>query len=113
MNITILWIVVGLLAVTSVGVMLVRDWRYLIIFLSVQYIGVFVLTLQHWTIGMAAAKVIAGWMSAAVLGMTQSNFADEPDESREILPQGRLFRFIAAIMGSQTGNFRPFHDKFR
>ena len=98
MNTSLLWIVVGLLAVTSVGVMLVRNWRSLIIFLAVQYIGVFLLTLQHWPVVMAAAKVIAGWMSAAILGMTQSNFFDETDETREILPQGRLFRFIAAIM---------------
>lgn len=98
MNTSMLWVVVGFLAITSVGMMLVRDWRWLIISLSVQYIGVFLLTLQHWPVGMTAVKVIAGWMSAAVLGMTHSNFIEESESTDRIFPQGRLFRFIAAIM---------------
>lgn len=88
------WIVILLLGVTSVGILLARDWRWLIILLSVQYVGVFILTLQHWTLGMATVKVIAGWMGAAILAMTRSN-ADE-EESTDRLPQGRSFRLVAA-----------------
>ena len=91
-----LWIVVLLLTTTSIGVMLLRDWRWLISFLAIQYTGVFILTLQHWPLGMAAVKVIAGWMSAAILGMTRSNIVDEQITTNNILPQGRLFRLIAA-----------------
>lgn len=90
-----LWVVVLLLTITSIGVMLLRDWRWLISFLALQYVGVFILTLQHWPLGMAAVKVIAGWMSAAILGMTRSNIIDEQSDSN-ILPQGRFFRLIAA-----------------
>lgn len=96
MSSTLLWVVVILLAITSVGILLVRDWRWLIILLAVQYAGVFILTLQHWPSGMAAVKVIAGWMSAAILGMTHSNFVEEQDPANNILPQGRIFRFVAA-----------------
>ena len=78
------------------GILLVRDWRQLIILLSTQYIGVFVLSLQHLPLGMATVKIIAGWMSAAILGMTRSNLEDE--EETNILPQGRFFRLIAAGM---------------
>jgi hypothetical protein len=88
------WIVIVSIAITSAGLLLARDWRWLIIFLSVQYIGVFILALQHWPLGMATVKVIAGWMSAAILGMTRSNLEEEEDTN--ILPQGRFFRFIAA-----------------
>lgn len=88
------WIVILLLGATSVGILLARDWRWLIILLSVQYVGVFILTLQHWTLGMATVKVIAGWMGAAILAMTRSN-ADE-EESTDRLPQGRSFRLVAA-----------------
>lgn len=88
------WTVILLIAATSVGILLARDWRWLIIFLSVQYVGVFILTLQHWTLGMATVKVIAGWMGAAILGMTRSNMDEE--ESRDNLPQGRSFRLVAA-----------------
>jgi len=91
------WIIITLVVITSVGILLARDWRWLIIYLSVQYIGVFILTLQHWPLGMATIKVIAGWMSAAILGMTRSNLGEEDrDENNSILPQGRFFRILAA-----------------
>jgi hypothetical protein len=91
------WIVITLVILTSVGILLARDWRWLIIYLSAQYIGVFILTLQHWPLGMATIKVIAGWMSAAILGMTRSNIGEhDKDENKSILPQGRFFRVIAA-----------------
>lgn len=88
------WTVILLIAATSVGILLARDWRWLIVFLSVQYVGVFILTLQHWTLGMATVKVIAGWMGAAILGMTRSNMDEE--EITDSLPQGRSFRLVAA-----------------
>ena len=83
-----------LIAATSVGILMVRDWRRLIILLSAQYIGVFVLALQHLPLGMATVKVIAGWMGAAILGMTRSDLQE--DEDTNILPQGRFFRLLAA-----------------
>ena len=88
------WAVIFVIIVTSVSILLVRDWRQLIILLSLQYIGVFVLSLQHLPLGMATVKIIAGWMSAAILGMTRSSLEDEEDAST--LPQGRFFRLIAA-----------------
>jgi hypothetical protein len=87
------WTVILLITATSVGILLARDWRWLIIFLSAQYVGVFILTLQHWTLGMATVKVIAGWMGAAILGMTRTNMDEEVSDS---LPQGRSFRLVAA-----------------
>jgi len=96
MSLFLSWVVILLLVITSVGILLARDWRQLIIFLSTQYIGVFVLSLQHLPLGMATVKIIAGWMSAAILGMTRSNLEEE--EETNILPQGRFFRLIAAGM---------------
>ena len=91
------WFAVVLLVVTSVGVLLARDWRWLIIFLSAQYFGMLILTLQHWPIGMASVKVVAGWMGAAILGMTRSGLPREDSADRHsVLPQGRLFRLFAA-----------------
>jgi len=88
------WIIILLIAATTIGILLARNWRWLIIFLSAQYVGVFILTLQHWPLGMATVKIIAGWMGAAILGMTRSNM--EEKEQTDILPQGRFFRLIAA-----------------
>ncbi|MDX1378687.1 MAG: hypothetical protein R3307_07550, partial [Anaerolineales bacterium] len=98
MNLSWLWVVVAILAITSVGMMIFRDWRWLIVLLALQYGGVLILALQHWPVGMSSVKVIAGWMSAAILGMTHSNYVEEQDKIPDILPQGRLFRLIAAII---------------
>lgn len=88
------WIAILLVVVTSVGVLLARDWRWLVSFLAAQYVGVFILTLQHLPLGMATVKVIAGWMGAAILGMTRSSLDEAEDAG--ILPQGRFFRLVAA-----------------
>jgi len=111
MSLSLWWFVVLLLAITSVGIMLARDWRWLIIFLAAQYAGMFILALQHWPPGMAAVKIIAGWMSAAILGMTKSNLIEEKADTNNILPQGRLFRLIAAgVVGLIVASGTPLVD---
>jgi len=94
---TLAWIAVIIVTVTSVGLLLARDWRWLIIFLSAQYFGMLILTMVHWPLGMASVKVVAGWMSAAILGMTRSGLPRENKVERQsVLPRGRLFRLFAA-----------------
>ena len=90
------WIAVLVIVATSLGLLLARDWRWSIILLAVQYLGMFVLTLQHWPLGMASVKVVAGWMSAAVLGMTRSGLTGKEAEEESTWTRGRLFRVFAA-----------------
>jgi len=92
------WVAVVVIVMTSVGLLLARDWRWSIILLAVQYLGMFVLTLQHWPVGMASVKVVAGWMSAAILGMTHSSLASEDSDEEYNWPRGRLFRLFAAAI---------------
>jgi hypothetical protein len=92
------WVAVVLLFITSSGLLLVRDWRWSIVLLAVQYLGMFVLILQHWPVGMASVKVVAGWMSAAILGMTRSGLSNEEFNEESIWPRGRLFRLFAAAI---------------
>jgi len=94
---TLAWLAVILITVTSVGLLLARDWRWLIIFLAAQYFGMLILTLLHWPLGMASVKVVAGWMSAAILGMTRSGLPrEDKTEKQSVLPRGRMFRLFAA-----------------
>jgi hypothetical protein len=93
---TIAWIAVIVIVVSSVSLLLTRDWRWSIIFLSIQYLGMFVLVLQHWPVGMASVKVVAGWMSAAILGMTRSGFSNDSSDEESSWPRGWLFRSFAA-----------------
>ena len=98
MTVTLAWIVVVIVILTSVGLLIARDWRWSIILLAVQYLGMFMLTLQHWPLGMASVKVVAGWMSAAILGMTRSGLSNEDLDEERIWPRGRLFRLFAAAI---------------
>ena len=98
MALILVWIAVLVIVVTSVGILLARDWRWCIILLSIQYLGAFILTLQHWPLGMAAVKVVAGWMAAAILGMTRSGLSNEFTNEESSWPRGRLFRMFAACI---------------
>ena len=100
MVVTFTWIAVLVILVTSVGLLLVRDWRLSIIFLAVQYLAMFILVLQHWPLGMASVKVVSGWMAAAILGMTRSGLSTQGFDEESVWPRGRLFRlFAAGIVG--------------
>jgi hypothetical protein len=96
MALPVAWIAVLLLLLTSAGLLIVRDWRWSLILLAVQYLGVFILTLQHWPLGMSSVKLVAGWMSAAILGMTRSSFPSQEIDEQGFWPRGRLFRLFAA-----------------
>ena len=96
MAVNFAWIAVVLIVITSVGLLLARDWRWSITLLSIQYVAMFVLILQHWPLGMGSVKVVAGWMAAAILGMTRSGLSNESLNEEAIWPRGRLFRIFAA-----------------
>lgn len=92
------WIAVVVIFLTAVGLLMANDWRWSIGLLAVQYIAMFVLVMEHWPLGMASVKVVAGWMGAAILGMTRSGLANEALPEENTWPRGRLFRIFAAGM---------------
>jgi len=96
MTVNFAWTAVVLIVITSVGLLLARDWRWSITLLSIQYVAMFVLILQYWPLGMGSVKVVAGWMAAAILGMTRSGLSNESLNEEDIWPRGRLFRIFAA-----------------
>jgi hypothetical protein len=87
---------VGLLALTSFGLLLSTDWRWLILTLAVQYIGVFLLVWASWPLEQAVVTVIAGWMAGAVLGTTLLSVDDL--DAGPSQPVNRLFRFFAGLL---------------
>lgn len=91
----ITWSAVGLVLVTSAGLLVSRDWRVELGLLGAQYLGVFWLTNQHWPINMAAIKLVTGWMAIATLGITRLGLKEGDDEGGEKLwSQGSLFRLF-------------------
>jgi hypothetical protein len=77
-----------------------RNWRVSIGLLAVQYLAMFLLLLVRLPVGLASVKVVAGWMSSAILGMTRSRLVEAAADEEGIWPRGRLFRlFMAGVVG--------------
>jgi hypothetical protein len=107
MNEQFLWVAVFIVLGASIGLLLVRDWRISLAILSFQYVGMFLLVNSHWPLGMSTAKLITGWMAAAILGMTQSGSPNFPHQEGS-WPEGRAFRlFIAALVIIAVASFAP------
>lgn len=92
-----LWVIVILLIITSVGLLVSREWRWSIALLAGQYFAAFWLVYLHWPLTMAAAKLVTGWMAAAALGMTQINLK-QYQSGETSWPQGRAFRLFSASL---------------
>jgi hypothetical protein len=86
-----------ILIIITAGVILVmRDWRWTIAAIALQYVGVFLLAAIYWPFGTAVIKLVVGWMAAAVLGTSQ--IGQNQLMMERSWPPGWLFRFISGIL---------------
>jgi hypothetical protein len=86
----------AVIVLTSMIILVFRDWRINAGALAVQYLAVFYLVTLSWPIGMAVVKLIVGWMATAAIGLTclrQMN-NDEEIESTSSL----FFRGLSGLM---------------
>jgi len=93
-----------LVTLTSLALLITADWRVSILLLSIQYLGVFLLVSTHWPIGMAIAKLIAGWMTGAVLGM---GILSVPELRQTLTSRFIVRRVSSALPASPQINVRP------
>lgn len=89
---------VALLLVANIGLLIGRDWRWNLGLLAGQYFAMFMLLAQYWPLGLAAVKLVTGWMAAAALGITRLGLNEEADSAENAWPQGRLFRIFASLV---------------
>ncbi len=87
---------VYLLVLASLLILMIRNWRWIVLALFIQYLGMFVLIALSWSVEMAAAKAISGWMAGAILGVAMSNAPGSWQESGRSWLAGYLFRLTAA-----------------
>jgi hypothetical protein len=94
----ILWVAVVLIGAASTLLLLSRDWRWSLAMLAVLYMAAFLLILQYWTLGMAAVKLITGWIAISALGMTRQNLSELnlPDDTDWM--GARPFRLTGAVI---------------
>jgi len=91
-----------LVGLTSILILIIRDWRLCVAALAVQYIGTFFLVYTSWPVEMAVAKMVAGWMAGAILGMAMSTSIDTWHESEKSQKFGPIFRILAALIIALT-----------
>ena len=87
-----------IVVIVSAGMLLVAyNWRVQIGALGLLYLGAFVLVTLSWPLDLAVIKLVAGWMAAAVLGLSRVGNTALP-ETEQGWPTGRLFRALAALL---------------
>jgi hypothetical protein len=87
-----------IVSLTSAYILIGRDWRYCIGALAVQYIGVFILVNASWPVEMAVAKMVAGWMAGAILGIAMTSVPDTWRDSEKSIKFGPIFRILTALI---------------
>lgn len=92
------WAAVVIVTLTSAGLLMYRDWRWDLGLLTAQYVGIAFLVAQHWPVGMAAAKLVTGWMTTAALGITLTALSSQEEPAEGFWPQGRVFRLFMVGM---------------
>jgi hypothetical protein len=99
-----------IIGITSMVIFISLDWRVSVISLALLYVGVFILVSISWPQQMAAVKLVAGWMSGAILGLAMAGkpilFQGDnilAERSSKNSPRPRIlsesfFRFSTAVM---------------
>jgi len=81
---------------TSLTLLLNLSWRWNMIALALQYAASFWLVALVYPIGLAAVKLVAGWMAVALVAASQ--MSGEVRESEESGSEGHVFRILAAVL---------------
>lgn len=89
-------VAVLVLAGTTLYLLLNQSWRWSILILAVQYLAVFALAGLVWPLGLAAVKLVSGWMAGAVFGAAQP--AAELVEDAALSRSTFLFRLLLGIL---------------
>jgi hypothetical protein len=83
-----------LVAAASLVLFLNINWRWNILALSLQYVGVFWMVLSVWPTGLAAVKLVSGWMAGAIIGSTASDEVSEQKLSESSSKEEMRFRAV-------------------
>ncbi len=91
----------------TITLLLTNNWRLFLLALAVQYLGVFALVAVRWEIGLAAVKLVVGWMTVAILGSSRTGEGFILAYSKSRI--GLIFRFITiTIVGLLVNIFSSF-----
>ncbi len=84
-----------IIILSLIAILASQNWRLTISFLSIQYLGCFLLLLKSLPVVLAASKLIAGWIACVILGMVLAGLSTE-----EIQEQGYIQISNNGVFGS-------------
>ena len=90
------YIPVVMIIASTLALLLFQNWRWTIAALAVQYLAVFLLVVLVLPTGLAAIKLVVGWMAGAVLASSQAASIVQEDELSG--RSGRVFRLFLSIL---------------
>jgi hypothetical protein len=101
------WLVVILIWFASILLLTSRDWRVQLAVLAFHYLAAFWLITRHLPFAMASAKLVAGWMVVASLGMTRISLI-QIEEQGSLRAQDRFFPLtLAGVVAVVTAGASP------
>lgn len=90
------YLALGLIMGSSMLLLIGQNRHISMILLAVQYLAVFLLIFQVWPFGLAAVKLISGWMGVAILFATLLQKTASPEPEPGI--SSRLFRLLLGVL---------------
>lgn len=87
-----------LISLSGIVLLTGRGVRWLALFLGLQYVGVFLLVYLSWSVTLAAAKLVAGWVAAVLLGVGIASLPNVRMNADRFSPSGRIFRLLVAFL---------------
>lgn len=97
MEIILEWIFLITTVVVSIGQMLSRSWKWILICLAIQYLGAFWFVQTVWPFSLAIIKPIAGIIACLALASSQEGTSSF-SKLESSWPQGRIFRLLATSL---------------
>ena len=85
-----------LIVITSMVLLIFRDWRIITIALGLQYLAAFYLISLSWPIGLSVVKLIVGWMATAAIALTCLRQIPSPENTESSAEL--LFRGVAGLL---------------
>ncbi len=85
-----------LLVITSMAILIFRDWRVSTAALGLQYLPAFELVTRSWPVGMAVVILIVGWMATLAIALTCLRQLPPPQNTES--PTELLFRGVAGLL---------------
>jgi hypothetical protein len=102
-------LLVALIFICGSGMLIVQSRRWMTGLLALQYVGAFSLVSISWPLEIAVVKLVAGWMSAAILFLTYENIprSINDDQLKTSLPEMVFKSLLAVLIGIAVYSMVP------